>query len=119
MAKLGKRTRAAREAFAGKEGLSVEEAVKLVKGKVGRIPVNTCLPAGCQAGAELDADFTGRMKQGNVLKITFGNPEGQPVLAEVDPARGGERAGLRLARSHVRVEPARPATSHRHLGSNS
>ncbi|MEM1429468.1 MAG: 50S ribosomal protein L1 [Pseudomonadota bacterium] len=32
MAKLGKRTRAAREAFAGKEDLSVEEAVALVKG---------------------------------------------------------------------------------------
>jgi large subunit ribosomal protein L1 len=32
MAKLGKRTRAAREAFAGKENLSVEEAVALVKG---------------------------------------------------------------------------------------
>ncbi|MCB1312240.1 MAG: 50S ribosomal protein L1 [Sedimentitalea sp.] len=31
MAKLGKRTRAAREAFAGKDNLSVEEAVKLVK----------------------------------------------------------------------------------------
>ena len=31
MAKLGKRTRAAREAFAGKEGLTVEEAVALVK----------------------------------------------------------------------------------------
>ncbi|MCE8509558.1 50S ribosomal protein L1 [Ruegeria pomeroyi] len=31
MAKLGKRTRAAREAFAGKEELSVEEAVALVK----------------------------------------------------------------------------------------
>ncbi|MEX0283712.1 MAG: 50S ribosomal protein L1 [Paracoccaceae bacterium] len=31
MAKLGKRTRAAREAFAGKENLSVEEAVTLVK----------------------------------------------------------------------------------------
>lgn len=31
MAKLGKRTRAAREAFAGKENLSVEEAVDLVK----------------------------------------------------------------------------------------
>ena len=31
MAKLGKRTRAAREAFAGKEDLSVEEAVKLIK----------------------------------------------------------------------------------------
>ena len=31
MAKLGKRTRAAREAFAGKENLSVEEAVELVK----------------------------------------------------------------------------------------
>ena len=32
MAKLGKRTRAAREAFAGKENLSVEDAVSLVKG---------------------------------------------------------------------------------------
>ena len=31
MAKLGKRTRAAREAFAGKEDISVEEAVALVK----------------------------------------------------------------------------------------
>ena len=31
MAKLGKRTRAAREAFAGKENISVEEAVELVK----------------------------------------------------------------------------------------
>lgn len=32
MAKLGKRTAAAREAFAGKDNLSVEEAVSLVKG---------------------------------------------------------------------------------------
>ncbi len=32
MAKLGKRTRAAREAFAGKENLTVEDAVALVKG---------------------------------------------------------------------------------------
>jgi large subunit ribosomal protein L1 len=32
MAKLGKRTRAAREAFEGKENLKLEEAVKLVKG---------------------------------------------------------------------------------------
>ncbi|MFP7675255.1 50S ribosomal protein L1 [Marivita sp. S0852] len=31
MAKLGKRTRAAREAFAGKENVTVEEAVKLIK----------------------------------------------------------------------------------------
>ncbi len=31
MAKLGKRTRAAREAFAGKENLSVEDAVALIK----------------------------------------------------------------------------------------
>ena len=31
MAKLGKRTRAAREAFAGKEGLTVAEAVALIK----------------------------------------------------------------------------------------
>ncbi|WP_138469845.1 50S ribosomal protein L1 [Poseidonocella sp. HB161398] len=32
MAKLGKRTKAAREAFVGKENLSVEEAVTLIKG---------------------------------------------------------------------------------------
>ena len=32
MAKLGKRTRAAREAFVGKEDLTVEEAVSLIKG---------------------------------------------------------------------------------------
>ena len=32
MAKFGKRTRAAREAFAGKENLSVEDAISLVKG---------------------------------------------------------------------------------------
>ncbi|MBT8459763.1 MAG: 50S ribosomal protein L1, partial [Boseongicola sp.] len=31
MAKLGKRTKAAREAFAGKEDVTVEEAVALVK----------------------------------------------------------------------------------------
>jgi len=31
MAKIGKRSRAAREAFAGKENLTVEEAVKLIK----------------------------------------------------------------------------------------
>jgi len=31
MAKLGKRTRSAREAFAGKENVTVEEAVKLIK----------------------------------------------------------------------------------------
>ena len=31
MAKLGKRTRAAREAFAGKENLSVEDAISLIK----------------------------------------------------------------------------------------
>ncbi|MDP2740617.1 MAG: 50S ribosomal protein L1 [Pseudorhodobacter sp.] len=35
MAKFGKRTRAAREAFAGKSLLSVEEAVKLIKGVAG------------------------------------------------------------------------------------
>ncbi|MFK7838589.1 MAG: 50S ribosomal protein L1 [Sulfitobacter sp.] len=32
MAKLGKRTRAAREAFAGKEDVTIEEAVALIKG---------------------------------------------------------------------------------------
>lgn len=61
-------------------------------GKVGRIPVNTCLPAGCQAGAELDADFTARLKKGNKLNVTFGNPDGQPVTAEM--SLSGITAGL-------------------------
>ncbi|MCC5967902.1 MAG: 50S ribosomal protein L1, partial [Natronohydrobacter sp.] len=34
MAKLGKRIKAAREAFAGKENLSVEDAIALIKGNV-------------------------------------------------------------------------------------
>ena len=32
MGKIGKRTRAAREAFAGKDNVTVEEAVTLIKG---------------------------------------------------------------------------------------
>ena len=35
MAKLGKRTKSIREAFAGKSNLTVEEAVALVKGNAG------------------------------------------------------------------------------------
>ena len=62
------------------------------KGKVGRLPINTCLPSGCQAGVQLDTDFVSRMKQGNQMTVTFGNPQGQGVAAPV--SLSGFTAGL-------------------------
>ena len=62
------------------------------KGKVGRLPINTCLPSGCQAGVQLDEEFVGRMKQGNQMTVTFGNPQGKGVAAPV--SLKGFTAGL-------------------------
>lgn len=63
------------------------------KGKAGRIPINTCLPMGCQAGVELDKEFTERMQKGNQLAVTFGDGEGNPVTAPV--SLKGFTAGLK------------------------
>lgn len=62
------------------------------KGKVGRLPINTCLPSGCQAGVQLDDNFVSRMKKGNKMTITFGNPQGQGVAAPI--SLSGFTAGL-------------------------
>jgi invasion protein IalB len=62
------------------------------KGKVGRLPINTCLPSGCQAGVQLDEDFVARMKQGSQMTVTFGNPQGKGVTAPV--SLKGFTAGL-------------------------
>jgi len=62
------------------------------KGKVGRLPINTCLPSGCQAGVQLDEEFVSRMKQGNQMTVTFGNPQGKGVAAPV--SLKGFTAGL-------------------------
>ncbi|MEJ2316988.1 MAG: invasion associated locus B family protein [Gammaproteobacteria bacterium] len=62
------------------------------KGKVGRLPINTCLPSGCQAGVQLDEDFVSRMKQGSQMTVTFGNPQGKGVAAPV--SLKGFTAGL-------------------------
>lgn len=62
------------------------------KGKVGRLPINTCLPSGCQAGVQLDEEFVGRMKQGVQMTVTFGNPQGKGVAAPV--SLKGFTAGL-------------------------
>jgi invasion protein IalB len=61
-------------------------------GKVGRLPINTCLPSGCQAGVQLDEDFVSRMKKGNQMTVTFGNPQGKGVAAPV--SLKGFTAGL-------------------------
>ncbi|MEJ2308313.1 MAG: invasion associated locus B family protein [Gammaproteobacteria bacterium] len=62
------------------------------KGKVGRLPINTCMPSGCQAGVQLDEDFVTRMKKGNQMTVTFGNPQGQGIAAPV--SLSGFTAGL-------------------------
>ncbi|OOZ41288.1 invasion associated locus B family protein [Solemya elarraichensis gill symbiont] len=62
------------------------------QGKVAIIPVNICLPAGCQAGSDLDAEFTGRLKNGNKLLMVFANHAGKPVTVEL--SLKGMTAGL-------------------------
>jgi len=52
-------------------------------GKKGRVPVDTCVPGGCRAGVELDDEFLATMKKGNVLNITFGGGNRQPITVPV------------------------------------
>ena len=52
-------------------------------GKKGRVPVDTCVPGGCRAGVELDAEFLASMKQGNQLNVTFGGGNRQPLTIPV------------------------------------
>ena len=72
------------------------------KGKVGRLPINTCTPTGCQAGVQLDEDFVTRMKKGDQMTVTFGNPQGQGIAAPV--SLSGFTAGLESLESEKPVE---------------
>lgn len=62
------------------------------KGKAARVPVTTCLPQGCQAGAQLDKEFTERLKKGHQLIVTFIGPDGKQVNAPI--SLSGFTAGL-------------------------
>ena len=62
------------------------------EGKAARVPVTTCLPQGCQAGAQLDKEFTERLKKGSKLIVTFIGPDGKQVNAPI--SLSGFTAGL-------------------------
>ncbi len=62
------------------------------EGKAAKVPVTTCLPQGCQAGAQLDKEFTERLKKGNKLIVTFLGPDGKQINAPI--SLSGFTAGL-------------------------
>ncbi|MEN8214103.1 MAG: invasion associated locus B family protein [Pseudomonadota bacterium] len=62
------------------------------EGKAAQMPVTSCLPAGCQAGVQLDKEFTARLKKGSRLVVTFLGPDGKQVNAPV--SLSGFTAGL-------------------------
>ena len=61
-------------------------------GKAARVPINTCLPSGCQAGVQLDKEFTERLKKGKTLEVSFAAPTGQAIKAPI--SLSGFTAGL-------------------------
>ncbi len=62
------------------------------KGKAARVPVTTCTPQGCQAGAQLDKEFTARLQKGTKLIVTFMGPDGKQINAPI--SLSGFTAGL-------------------------
>ena len=53
------------------------------EGKAARVPITTCLPQGCQAGAQLDKEFTERLQKGTKLIVTFIGPDGKQINAPI------------------------------------
>ncbi len=66
--------------------------LRVDEGKTGRIPVDTCDPAGCRAGVELDNEFLASMKKGKELNITFGGRNRQGITVPI--SLDGFTAGL-------------------------
>lgn len=62
------------------------------EGKAARVPITTCLPQGCQAGAQLDKEFTERLKKGDKMIVTFLGPDGKQINAPI--SLSGFTAGL-------------------------
>ncbi len=62
------------------------------EGKAARVPVTTCLPAGCQAGVQLDKEFTARLKKGKQMIVTFLGPDGKQINAPI--SLSGFTAGM-------------------------
>lgn len=70
----------------------VQLTIDKSEGKAARVPITTCLPQGCQAGAQLDKDFTERLKKGSKLIVTFLGPDGKQINAPI--SLSGFTAGI-------------------------
>ena len=91
MAKLGKRTRAAREAFAGKEDLTVEEAVALIKSNA-KTKFDETVEVALNLG--VDPRHADQMVRGKVsLPAGTGNDVRVAVFARGDKAEEAKAAG--------------------------
>ncbi len=75
-------------------GMILPPGVQLTvgEGKAARVPVTTCHPQGCQAGAQLDKEFTARLQNGTKLIVTFMGPDGKQINAPI--SLSGFTAGL-------------------------
>lgn len=62
------------------------------EGKAARVPITTCLPQGCQAGVQLDKEFTARLKKGSKMIVTFLGPDGKQINAPI--SLSGFTAGI-------------------------
>ncbi len=94
MAKLGKRTRAAREAFAGKENLTVEQAVALIKGAASA-KFDETLEVALNLG--VDPRHADQMVRG---KVTLPNGTGKTVRVAVF-ARGDKADEAKAAGADI------------------
>ena len=108
MAKLGKRTKAAREAFAGKENLSVEEAVALVKGNA-----NAKFDETVEIALNLGVDprHADQMVRGKVsLPAGTGKDVRVAVFARGDKAEEAKKAGADIVGAEDLMETIQGGT---------
>ncbi len=108
MAKLGKRTRAAREAFAGKENVSVSEAVGLVKGNA-TAKFDETVEIAVQLG--VDPRHADQMVRG---KVSLPNGTGKTVRVAVfargDKAEEAKAAGADIVGAEDLMETVQGGT---------
>ena len=108
MAKLGKRTTAAREAFAGKQNLSVEDAVALVKGNAGAKFDETVEIAVCLG---VDPRHADQMVRGVIgLPNGTGKDVRVAVFARGPKAEEAEKAGADIVGAEDLMETVQGGT---------
>lgn len=109
MAKLGKRTRAAREAFAGKENLSVEDAISLIKSVAGQTKFDQTVEIAMNLG--VDPRHADQMVRGVVgLPNGTGKTVRVAVFARGPKAEEAEAAGADIVGAEDLMETIQGGT---------